>query len=90
MRGPCDTGFHVPSHDEQVSLVTAMTALGIDTSNGNCMKIYLKMPFAGRRRYSSAGVSGQGTDGIYWSANAYYTNNAYYLRFFSSTLSPQS
>jgi len=90
MQWPCNTGYHVPSKDENGALVTAMTTLGIDTSNWNCMKIYLKMPFAGYRDSYAAGVYHQGTYGHYWSAYAYSTNNANSLRFNSSTLYPQS
>ena len=46
MQWPCPTGFHVPTSDEWTAVKTAMTTLWIDTSNGNCCKTYLKMPFA--------------------------------------------
>lgn len=46
MQWPCPTGFHVPTNDDNIALIAAMTSLGINTSNGNCLKTYLKMPFA--------------------------------------------
>ena len=89
MQWPCPTGFHVPTKNENVALVAAMTALGIDTSNWNCMKTYLKMPFAGNRGYSSAGVTFQGYYAAYWSSTAYSAVSAYYLSFHSDVLVPQ-
>lgn len=90
MQWPVPIWFHIPSKDENVALVNAMTTLGIDTSNWNCMKTYLKMPFAGSRNYSSADVHNQGVDGLYWSAGAYSTNYAYSLYFGSSALHSQN
>lgn len=92
MQWPCSTGFHVPSNDENIALVNTMTALGIDTSNWNCMKTYLKMPFAGRRKYSSASVNNQDTYAYYWSSTMYEDNAAgsYFLFFQSSALDPQN
>lgn len=84
MQGPCATGFHVPTKDENVALVAAMTALWIDTSNGNCMKTYMKMPFAGNRDEAFATVANQGTDSNYWSSTASSATGAYFL---SSSLS---
>ena len=89
MQWPCPTGFHVPSKDENVALVASMTALWIDTSNLNCMKIYMKMPSAGYRIFSSSSVTGQGEQACYWSSIAYSTNGAYLLRIASSELNPQ-
>lgn len=89
MQWPAPDCFHVPSKDEHVALVDAMTALWIDTSNGNCMKTYLKMPFAGRRGYSSSALQHQGTNAYYWSSTA-YGEDAHYLVFNSAGLYPQS
>jgi len=89
MQGPAPTGFHVPTAAEWQGLCSILTTTFGLASNWNTMKTYLKMPFAGHRYYSSAGVNLQGTYGYYWSAYAYNTNYAYYLRFDSSTLSPQ-
>ena len=56
------------------------------------MKTYLKMPFAGRRQYSSAGVNNQDTYAYYWSSTMYEDNAAgsYFLLFQSSALNPQN
>ena len=89
MQWPCPTGFHVPSSDEWTAVKTAMTTLGIDTSNGNCMKTYLKMPFAGSRNSSSADVIDQGTGAYYWSSTASSVDYAYCLFFYSAELNPQ-
>lgn len=86
---PCDVGYHVPSKDESVSLVAVMTALWIDTSNWNCMKTYLKMPFAGYRDSRTAGVSHQGTSANYWSSTASFNDGAYNMYFNSAEFYPQ-
>ena len=85
---PAPTWYHVPSKDENVALIAAMTALGIDTSNWNCMKTYMKMPFAGSRGRSSAGVDSQGTDAFYWSYTASGVR-AYFIGFYSAGLNTQ-
>ena len=86
---PCDSGYHVPTKDERVALVAAMTALWIDTSNWNCMKTYLKIPFAGRCYFSNS-PSNKGTLGDYWASNAatgfFSYGWAYTLKFASSYL----
>jgi len=89
MQWPCNTGYHVPSKDEWAALCWILTTTFRLASTSDTMKTYLKMPMSGFRSYSSAGVSYQGTYGLYWSANAYNTNNAYLLSFNSSTLNPQ-
>lgn len=86
MQWPAPTWYHIPTKDEQVALVTAMTVLWIDTSNLKCMKTYMKMPFAGYRSYVSSSASNQGNVGHYWSANAYGSDAAYFLDFISSAL----
>ena len=46
MRWPCDEWFHVPTWTEISSLKTILSDLWIDTSNWECLKTYLKIPFA--------------------------------------------
>lgn len=88
MQWPAPTWYHVPSKDENVALVAAMTALWMDTSNWNCMKTYLKMPFAGCRR-SSSSIYNQGETGFYWSATAAGAHAARVMLFYSEDLYPQ-
>lgn len=85
---PCPDGFHVPTKDELTALVAAMRALWINTLNGNCMKTYLKMPFAGYRRAMSATakVNNAGSYGYYWSSTVYNADYANGLGFSSSSL----
>ena len=47
---------------------------------------YFKLPFAGRRDYSTAGLLDQGSDGYYWSSSPYSvgSNSARYLYLNSS------
>lgn len=87
---PAPAWYHIPSKDENIALVAAMTALWIDTSNWNCMKTYMKMPLAGTRYRSSADVSNQGTNASYWSSSAGSNDNASRLFFSSSGLMPHN
>ena len=66
---PAPTWYHIPTKDEWVALIAAMTTLWIDTSNWNCLKTYMKMPFAGRRS-QSGNIGAQGDGSFYWSSTA--------------------
>ena len=88
-QGPAPDGFHIPTKDEWGALCWILTTtLGL-SSNWNTMKTYLKMPFAGYRYCSSAGVNSQGSSGYYWSSSHYDANNAYRLYFPPTALRPQ-
>ena len=86
MQWPCQSNYHVPDKDELDWLKDIMTALSIDTSNWNCMKTYLKMPFAGKRGYSNSNIVSQDVEWLYWSTIAYSTL-AYGLDWTSSSFS---
>mgnify|MGYP007115351896 CR=1 FL=1 len=85
---PAPTWYHIPTKDENMALVAAMTTLWIDTSNWNCMKIYMKMPFPGYRN-SSSNINNIGSYGDYWSSTA-SGRNAYNLSISSSSINTQS
>ena len=87
---PCPTGFHIPSKDEWVALVDTMLELWIETEYWDCMKTYMKMPFAGYRDRSSADVSTQDDYANYWSSTAYNAGSAYCLFWLSSWLDTES
>ena len=89
-RWPAPEWYHVPTTDEQNNMVMMMWNIWIDTSNGDCMKTYLKIPFAGYRSRSSSSVGSQGAVARYWSSTAYSAGYAYYLLFYSSSLDPQN
>ena len=89
MQWPAPDGFHVPLNTERQAVRDIRTALGGWSSDWTNFWIALKLPFAGYRYYSSAGVSSQGSDGYYWSSSRYNTNTAYSLRFYSTALNPQ-
>ena len=90
MQWPAPDGFHVPLNTEWQSVYDIWTALGWWSSAWTNFWIALKLPFAGYRIYSSAGVGSQGTYGDYWSSSRYDANKAYCLYFDSFGLYPQS
>lgn len=65
MQWPCPNGFHIPTVNEITALKDAMTNLTIDTSNWDCAKTYLKMPFSGRISQIENTILSQGTGGFY-------------------------
>lgn len=89
MQWPAPTWYHIPSKDERVTLCSILTSTFWLTGNTDTMESVLKMPRAGYRHYSSAGVYYQGTYANYWSSTAYTADTAYSLFFYSAGLSPQ-
>ena len=90
MQWPAPDGFHVPLNTERKAVRDIRTALGGWSSDWTKFWIALKLPFAGSRYYSSAGVDSQGIYGYYWSSSRSSTNNAYVLSFNSTALNPQN
>lgn len=86
---PAPDGFHLPLSTEWQAVYDIRTALGGWSSDWPNFWIALKLPFAGSRIISSAGVDGQGTYGEYWSSSRSNANNAYNLYFNSTTILPQ-
>ena len=89
MQWPVPSWFHVPLNTEWKATKDIRTALGGWSSDWTNFWIALKLPFAGDRNYSSAGVRNQGTFGFYWSSSRSNANSAYYLSFDSTALNPQ-
>lgn len=89
MQWPAPSWYHVPLTTEWQAVNDIRTALGGWSTDGTNFWIALKLPYAGNRNGSSADVSSQGSDGLYWSSSRNGTNYAYYLRFNSATLSSQ-
>src|ERR1035437_4239838 len=77
----CPIGFHVATQPEFAALITAA---GI-TNSATAYSSSLKLTVAGARDRSSAGLSGQGSNGYYWSGSVTGTN-AYYLTFDASSM----
>lgn len=90
MQWPAPSGFHIPLTTEWKAVYDIWTALGGGSSDWTNFGIALKLPFAGYRSNSSAGVDFQGAEGDYWSSSRYNASNAYYLYFNSTALTPQS
>jgi len=90
MQWPAPDGFHVPLNTEWQAVYDVWTALGGWSSDWTNFWIALKLPFAGYRDASSAGVYSQGTDGNYWSSSRSDANRAYYLYLYSNAPDPQS
>jgi hypothetical protein len=87
---PAPDGFHVPLNTERQAVRDIRTALGGWSSDWTNFWIALKLPFAGRRNYSSAGVDRQGTYGYYWSSSRRSASYAYNMNFNSTALNPQN
>ena len=87
---PCANGYHIPSREENVSIVNAMTTLWIDTSNGAGMKTYLKIPYAWLRNAWTSATVQQGTSWRYWSCLRLNANTASILAIGSNVNNPQS
>ena len=86
---PAPDGFHVPLQSEWQAIKDVWTALGWSSSAWTGFWIALKLPFAGVRSSSSAGVNSQGTYGYYWSSSRINADYAYGLFFYSSGLNPR-
>jgi len=90
MQWPAPSGFHVPLTTEWQAVYDIWTALGWWSTDWTNFGIALKLPFAGRRYYSSADVNDQGSNGYYWSSSyRSSTNNSYCLRLYLSRVIPQ-
>lgn len=87
---PCANGYHVPSREENVALVDAMTTLGIDTSTWACMKTYLKMPYAWYRNYTNSNAAAQSTAWRYWACTRLNARTTSTLAFGATFVTPQS
>lgn len=92
MQWPAPSGFHVPLTTEWQAVRDIRVALGGWSSDWTNFGIALKLPFAGYRSGSSAGVNEQGDYGRYWSSSPRPSNanRAHYLSFSSSSTSPQN
>lgn len=75
MRWPCPVGFHVPLTSESTTLVTALSDLGMDTSNWADISQYLKIPYAWYRYYTTGDISQQGVAWWYWASDWYSDSN---------------
>ena len=87
MQWPCPTWYHVPSRYEWSDVKTVWTTLwGWSTDSAN-FGIALKLPFAGRRIYSSYNNTSYGSMGVYWSS-WHIANSAstYTLAFYSNVI----
>ena len=87
---PCPDWYHIPSSEENIELVNAMTAIWIDTSDGISMKTYLKMPYAWYRNQTNGNVAGQWIGWRYWSNMRFNVNAASILAIGSNMNNPQS
>jgi len=80
----------VPSKDEWIALCGILTDTFSMDENNTTVEIYLKMPMAGNRNYSSSSVGNSGNSGYYWSSTSHTTNSARLLLFYSSSLQPNT
>lgn len=89
MRGPCPEGYHVPLNTEWQSVYNIWTALGWWTSDWNNFGSALKLPKAGYRSPSNAGIGNQGSYAEYHASSYYDVNASYFMYFSTSTIRPQ-
>ena len=82
---PCDTWFHISYNDENIELIWILTSLWINTSNWNCMKTYLKMPFSWFRD-TDGSVSQHNSQWWYWTSEQTWAEyEQAFILFFHST-----
>ena len=83
-------GYRMPTHEQQKELLKCCTwewttlngvkGMKVTGPNGN----HIFFPASGYRNDSSGSLSNVGSDGYYWTATPYGTNNGRYLYFYSS------
>ncbi|MDE7134869.1 MAG: hypothetical protein K2N86_06310 [Rikenellaceae bacterium] len=91
---PCPEGYRLPTNTEFQSLINSSTVSyhgGWSSSDYGYIRFTsgsnsVEFPAVGYRLNSAGMLSFAGVYGRYWSSVAYYSNNAYYLRFSSSDL----
>ena len=86
MKGPCATGYHVPTQAEWWSAISTLNPGLTNTAawqNDMSIRTVLKLPLAGNRDYSSAAYDYQGTNGYYWASSP--AGNRGYLVSLSAT-----
>lgn len=75
---PSPTWFHVPSITEWQWVKTIMDWLSLTTWDN--WRIYLYIPFAGYRSFSTADLYYKGSIGYYWSSSPSGSDSPYYAR----------
>jgi len=86
VNNPCPTGFRLPLQSEWQTLVTAIGGFTNATCglSSTCREVAfnssLKLPVAGYRSYSTAGLLDQGSYGYYWSSTpgGIYAHDLYF------------
>ena len=86
VNNPCPTGFRLPLQSEWQTLVTAIGGFTNATCglSSTCREVAfnssLKLPVAGYRDYSYAGLNSQGSYGYYWSSTpgGIYAHDLYF------------
>lgn len=82
MRWPCPEGFHVPSRNEWENVTWILfTTFGLPSGDSTTVNIYLKMPNAGSRSWST--ISFRNTAGYYWTCSS-SSSFVYRVRSFKS------
>ena len=88
MKWPCQEWYHIPTNNENSSMVSILGSLWLNIGNWECLRIYLKIPYAWYRWESSWNPIVQWYMWWYWSSKAYNNQQAKVMEINSSQLYP--
>ncbi len=101
---PCPEGYHVPTLDQFISLLTntniSYSDKGTNWSASNygyliltsktAPSITLEFPAVGYRSHTSGALGTPGTTGYYWSSTQYDSDYGYRMYFSNNSITPSS
>ncbi|MGY5504059.1 hypothetical protein [Riemerella anatipestifer] len=78
---PCPSGYHVPTHDEQIALYNAITGNSSSSSSAMWKEQKLRLPASGYRGSYSGTLNSQSSIGWLWSSGQRSSSDSWSLRF---------
>ncbi|MBC7498700.1 hypothetical protein H7170_03600 [Candidatus Gracilibacteria bacterium] len=74
MRGPCMSGYHVPTIKEWCDAIDSINGTtGCSSTATTTVVTTLQIPLSGTRDFSTSTLYNQGSFGYYWSSTPYST-----------------